>query len=119
MPSWSESAITCRTVCVGVITTGSRSTPRLVALHLGDLARPAAAAVKFLWTMPMPPFLRHGDREAGLGHCIHRSGDQREIQRDVAGEPGGEGGVLGKDLGERWHQQHVVEGERFAEKAHG
>ncbi len=26
---------------------------------------------------------------------------------------------LGQDLGERWHQQHIVEGERFAEKAHG
>jgi len=21
-------------------------------------------------------------------------------------------------LGERWHQQHIVEGERFSEKAH-
>ncbi|WP_348689411.1 hypothetical protein, partial [Acidovorax soli] len=28
------------------------------------------------------------------------------------------GRVLGQDLGVRWHQQHIVEGERFSKKAH-
>ncbi len=64
------------------------------------------------------PFLRDGDRQACLGHRVHGGGHERKIQFDVSGELRGEGGVLGEDLGVRWHQQHVVEGERFAEKAH-
>ena len=55
------------------------------------------------------------DRERALRHRVHRSGHERQIQRDVAGETSGEGCVLGQDLGERWDQQHVVEGERFSE----
>src|SRR5205085_7343406 len=43
---------------------------------------------------------------------------QWQVQPDVARELGGEGGVLGEDLGERRDQQHVVEGQRFSEKAH-
>ncbi|EWS63387.1 hypothetical protein Y695_03381 [Hydrogenophaga sp. T4] len=60
-------------------------------------------------------FLGNGNRQPGLGHGVHRGRHQRQVQLDVAGELGGEGGVLGKDLGVSWHQQHVVEGERFAE----
>jgi hypothetical protein len=63
-------------------------------------------------------FLRDGDGQPGFGDRVHGGRHQRQVQADVAGELGGEGGVLGQDLGERWHQQHVVEGERFAEKAH-
>lgn len=64
-------------------------------------------------------FLRHGNGQARFRHRIHRGGQQRQIQADVAGELGGEIGVLGQDLGESWHQQHIVEGERIADQAHG
>ena len=60
--------------------------------------------------------LRDRDRQARLGHRVHRGGHQRQVQGDVAGEAGREGGVLGKDLGERRHQQHIVEGERFSKR---
>jgi hypothetical protein len=62
--------------------------------------------------------LRDRDGEARFGHGIHRGGNQRQIERDVAGKTGGEGGVLGQDLGVGRHQQHVVEGEGFADQAH-
>jgi hypothetical protein len=89
-----------------------------VALHLGHL-RSLLGGGEILVHDPDAALLRHRDREARFGHGVHRRGNQRQVQCDIAGESGGEGGVLGQDLGERWHQQHVVEGERFAEKAHG
>ena len=58
------------------------------------------------------------NRKTRLGDGVHRSRYQWQVQCDVAGETGGEAGVLRKDLGERWNQQHIVEGQRFAEKAH-
>ena len=59
--------------------------------------------------------LRDGNRQPGFGDGVHGGRHQRQIQRDIAGEAGRKRGVLGQDLGERWHQQNVVEGERFAD----
>jgi hypothetical protein len=64
-------------------------------------------------------FLRDGDRQARFGHRVHGGRHQRQVQADVSGEVGRKTGVAGQHLGERWHQQHIVEGERFAKKAHG
>ena len=63
--------------------------------------------------------LRHGDGQARLGDGVHRRRDQRQLQADATGELRGEVDVLGQDLGERWHQQHIVEGQRLADQAHG
>ena len=60
-------------------------------------------------------FLRNGNRQAGLRHGVHGRRDQRQIQRDVAGKLGREAGVARQHLGVGRHQQHIVEGERFAE----
>ena len=64
-------------------------------------------------------FLRQGDRQAGFGHGVHRRRDERQVEADVAGEGGREIGVARQDARERRHQQHVVERQRFAQKAHG
>ena len=62
--------------------------------------------------------LGDGDSQACFRHSVHGGGHERQVQLDVAGEFRREGRVLGQDLGVRWHQQHIVEGERFSKKAH-
>ena len=90
---------------------------RLVALDLGHL-RGLLGHRQVLVHDAHAALLGDGDGQPGLGHRVHGGRDQGQIQGDVAGKLGGEGGVLGQDLGVRWHQQHIVEGERFAKKAH-
>ena len=58
--------------------------------------------------------LRQGDGQARLGHGVHRGGHQGQVQADVARQLGRQRGVTGQHLGEGGHQQHIVEGERFA-----
>ena len=62
--------------------------------------------------------LGDGNGQARLSDGVHGSRHQGQIQLDVARKTGRKGRVLGKDLGERWHQQHIVEGECFSKKAH-
>lgn len=62
--------------------------------------------------------LGNGNGQTRLGHGVHGGGHKRQVQLDIAGEFRREGRVLGQDLGVRWHQQHIVEGERFSKKAH-
>ena len=59
------------------------------------------------------PLLGNGNSQAGLGHRIHSGGNQGQVQTDVSRELSRKRSVLGQDLGEGWHQQHIVEGERF------
>ncbi len=54
MPRFSDSSSTCSTVCSGVITTGSRTTPDSWRLTLATSAA-CSCAVMFLWITPMPP----------------------------------------------------------------
>jgi hypothetical protein len=68
--------------------------------------------------MPMPPSCAMAMARRASVTVSMAADTSGRFRADVAGELGGEGGVLGQDLGERWHQQHIVEGERFAEKAH-
>mmetsp|Transcript_26318 Transcript_26318/g.62507 ORF Transcript_26318/g.62507 Transcript_26318/m.62507 type:complete len:641 (-) Transcript_26318:108-2030(-) len=89
----------------------------LVALDPGHLAR-LGFRRQVLVHDADAALLRNGDREAGLGHGVHRGGHQRQVQGDVARQTGRKAGVTWQHLGERWHQQNIVEGERFAEKAH-
>ena len=59
--------------------------------------------------------LRDGDGQSGFRHGVHGSGHQWQVQANIARKLGGKRSIFGEDLGERWHQQYVVEGERFAE----
>jgi hypothetical protein len=53
----------------------------------------------------------HGHRHPGLGDGIHGRGDQRDAQREAAGEPRGEVGLARHDGGVRRQQQDVVKGQ--------
>ena len=54
--------------------------------------------------------LRHGNRQACLGHRVHRRRDQRNVQRNGFGQEGGDVDVSGHDLAGPGLEQHVVEG---------
>ena len=54
----------------------------LHAVHLGRLAVDRHVLVHH----PDAARARHRDRHLGLGHGIHRRGDERDVQRDAAGE---------------------------------
>src|SRR5690606_31112161 len=64
-------------------------------------------------------FLGDGDRQAGFGDRVHRRGHQRDVQADPPREAGLQGGVAGKDFGEGWNQQDVVERQRLFRQSHG
>ncbi|MNS88327.1 hypothetical protein D3C72_1222960 [compost metagenome] len=68
---------------------------------------------------PDATFLSHGDSQASFGDGVHGGGHKRNIQADIAGQAGGQGGVARQHLGIRRHQQHIVEGERFLNETHG
>ena len=43
--------------------------------------------------------LGHGDRHGGLGHGVHRRGDDGDVQEDVAGDSGADVDFGGQDVG--------------------
>src|SRR5690606_8722806 len=45
-----------------------------------------------------PAFLGHGDGQARLGDGVHCGGHQRDVEHDVAREPGGKIGIARKDV---------------------
>ncbi len=47
---------------------------------------------------PDATVLRHGNGQAGFGHGVHGSRDQRDIQLNTARQPGLEGNVFGSDV---------------------
>ena len=59
--------------------------------------------------------LGHGDGEARFGHRVHGGGDQRNAQLDRLGQAGAGIDLAGKDFGGAGHQQHIVEGQGFAD----
>jgi hypothetical protein len=62
--------------------------------------------------------LGHRDREARLGHRIHRGGHDRQVQADSAGQAGAEIDVARQHRRMGRHERNVVEGESFGEDAH-
>ena len=62
--------------------------------------------------------LRHRNGQARLGHGVHCSGNQRQIQRNSARKLGLKRCVFGQDGGERRDEQNVVKCEGFAKQAH-
>ena len=67
---------------------------------------------------PDAAFLGHGNREARLGHGVHRRRQQRYAQLDVAGQAGAQIGFPRQDLGVVRQQQHIIESEAFVGDAH-
>jgi hypothetical protein len=68
---------------------------RLITLDLGHLGRLVA------WRQVLvhdadAALLRDGDGQARFGDRVHGGRHQGQVQRDIAGEAGGEGGVLGR-----------------------
>ena len=59
--------------------------------------------------------LRHGDRHDGFGDGIHGRGDDRNIERDFARDARAHVGFGRQHVGQAGLEQHVIEGERFAQ----
>jgi hypothetical protein len=57
--------------------------------------------------------LRQRDGHRALGHRVHGGGDDRDVELDLARQPGAGVGLGGHHFGVSGHQQHVVEGEGF------
>jgi hypothetical protein len=55
--------------------------------------------------------LGEGDRHVGFGHRVHRRGQDRDIERDPAGQESVGIGLARKDAGLERLKQHVVESE--------
>ncbi len=72
--------------------------------HLGRLVRRLEVAVQNAEATG----LRHGDRHGGFGHRVHRGGDDRDIQRNLAGDPGADIDLGGQNIRQTRLQQHVV-----------
>ena len=58
--------------------------------------------------------LRHGDRHVRLGHRIHGRSDDRNIERDAAGDSGADIHLGRQHVRQTRLDQHVVEGQTFA-----
>ena len=83
--------------------------------HLGGLLLGLEIAVEHAQAAG----LRHGDRHLGLGHGVHGRGDDRDVERDFAGDARADVGVGRQQLGQSRLEQDVVEGERFAQASVG
>ena len=59
--------------------------------------------------------LRHRDRHPRFGDGIHRGGDDRNIERNGAGDVGADIGLRGQDIRKAGFQKHVVERIGFAD----
>ena len=78
--------------------------------HLGGLAIDVEIAVDDADAAG----LRHRDRHARLGDGIHRGGDDRNVERNGAGDVGADIGLGGQDIRQAGLQKHVVERIGFA-----
>ena len=88
---------------------------RFAAADLGGLL----GGFQVLVDDPETAKLGHGDGHGGLGDGVHRRRDDRDVERDGAGEAGAGVGGGGQDLGVAGNQQHVVEGERLVDAGGG
>ena len=55
--------------------------------------------------------LGHGDGHAAFGHGVHGGADERRVEGDVAGEPGGGGGVGREEVRIVHFEGDVIEGQ--------
>ncbi len=61
-----------------------------------------------------PASARHRDGQPGLGDGVHRGGDERDRQVNLARERSLSQGLCRQHFGRRRDQQHVIEGEALA-----
>ena len=87
-------------------------------LDLGDLCRLLFGGHVLVYDADAA-FLRQGDRQMRLCDGVHRSGQQRDVQGDVAGQLGAQADIARQDVGMRREQQYIVEGEGFLGNTHG
>ena len=111
------SSIASRTVMSCVTVIGSRSTPASWRLTFSDLGG-LLLRRQVLVDDADAALLRQRDGQPRLGHRVHRGGDQRDVQRDVAGELGRELNVAGEDRRVGGDEQHVIEGQRLLNQPH-
>ena len=90
------SASTSRTDIVGGIVIGSLTTPLSKRLTFATSAA-CSRRRHVLVDDAEAAFLRDRDREARFGDRVHRRGQQRDVERDGAGEAGREGDVARND----------------------
>ena len=60
-------------------------------------------------------FLGEGDGKGGFGDGIHRRGDERNVELDLAREPGVGVGVGGNEITAGGNQQDIIEGDAVVE----
>ena len=58
-------------------------------------------------------FLRHRDCEASLGHGVHCSGDQWQVDANLAGQLGRQGDIARQHFRVGWHEQDIVKSQCF------
>ena len=58
--------------------------------------------------------LRHGDRHVRFGHGVHGRGNDRDVERDAAGDSGADIDLGRQHVRQAGLDQHVVESETFA-----
>src|SRR3954465_11800997 len=90
---------------------------RLEALHLQYLCR-LLLRREVLVHDADAAFLGDRDSEARLGDRVHGRRDDRDIQLEVAGEPGAEAGVARQDARVGGKKQNIVEGQRLLDHPH-
>ena len=59
--------------------------------------------------------LRHGDRHPRFGDGVHRGGDDRDVERNGAGDVGADVDFGGQHIRQAGFEQHVVERKGFAD----
>src|SRR6266581_2410664 len=91
--------------------------PGFVALDLGDL-RGLLLGGEILVDDADAALLRDGDRERRLGDRIHRRRDERDVELDVARQPGLEADIARQDAGVGRYEKDVVKGESLLDWTH-
>ena len=70
---------------------------------------------KLRWMTPTPPACAIAIAIARFGDGVHRGGDDRDVERNRAGDVGADIGLGRQDIRETGLQQHVVERVGFAD----
>ena len=74
-----------------------------------------AATDRFLWIDADAAVLRQADGGLVLGDRVHRGGDERDVERELAGERRAQIDVARKDVARAGHEEDVVERQPLAD----
>ena len=98
------------TVASGGSVIGSAMIPFSDRLTLST-SRVCSSIDMFLWMTPEAALLGQRDGQLGLGDGVHRRGEDRDVERDLARELGAGVDLAGQELGVAGLEQDVVEGD--------